>query len=81
MNHKELDALKIRVAIDVFGWKETDKRLPNHDPNWLEYEAPWFELPDGSIFHHTHIPVDRGGHRHLFQFIVYRVSNGIIEEI
>ena len=53
---RELDAIKIRVAVEVFGWKETDKRLPDHDPNWLEYEAPWFELPDGSIFHHTHMP-------------------------
>lgn len=53
---REFDALKIRVAVEVFGWKETDKRLPDHDPNWLEYEPPWFELPDGSIFHHTHMP-------------------------
>lgn len=53
---RELDALRIRVAVEIFGWKETDKRLPDHDPNWLEYEPPWFELPDGSIFHYTHMP-------------------------
>ena len=53
---RELDALRIRIAVEVFGWKETDKRLPDHDPNWLEYGPPWFELPDGSIFHYTHMP-------------------------
>jgi hypothetical protein len=52
----ELDALRIRVAVEVFGWRETDKRLPGHDPNWLAYEAPWYEAPDGSIFHYTHMP-------------------------
>ena len=53
---RELDALRVRVAVEVFGWKETDKRLSDHDPNWLAYEAPWYEIPDGSIFHYTHIP-------------------------
>ena len=54
--NKELDVLKIRVAIEVFGWKETDKRLPDHDPNWISYEAPWYETPDGEIEHYTNIP-------------------------
>ena len=53
---RELDAIKTRVAIEVFGWRETDKRFSDHDPNWIGYEAPWYETPDGEIEHYTHIP-------------------------
>ena len=56
MEHKELDALKTRIAVEVFGWKETDKRLPDHGQNWTVYEAPWYETPDCKIMHHTHMP-------------------------